>query len=339
LFGLNTTSTQESGTPPSGYTVIGNSYTVLSPKRLNQLSDSFGSPAVTLGGTLTIAATDAAGATGTLDNGPAAAAPITLALDNASTSGNLVYKLLPSANGGALANFAGLSVQRSNAGAGSVVAKIDPDGSATGVLRTPAVSVTGGAQLDLTDNHLVTQTPVGTWGGASYDGVTGLIASGRNGGNWTGGGIVTSSATGNFTTLGVADAAQVKGLPTATDTAVWAGQTVTGGDTLVMFTYGGDANLDGKINVDDYGRIDFNVNLGTQGWYNGDFNYDGKINVDDYGIIDFNVGIQGAPFFTGSGLSGVAGVVGVAAVPEPACIGAIALGLAAMSSRRRRHHE
>src|SRR6185503_2005656 len=67
---------------------------------------------------------------------------------------------------------------------------------------------------------------------------------------------------------------------------------------LVKFTYGGDANLDGKINVDDYGRIDFNVNLGTTGWYNGDFNYDGKINVDDYGIIDFNVGIQGPPLGT-----------------------------------------
>src|SRR4030095_8629256 len=81
----------------------------------------------------------------------------------------------------------------------------------------------------------------------------------------------------------------------------WAGQTVTGGDTLVMYTYAGDATLDGKINVDDYGRIDLNVNLaGASGWYNGDFNYDGKINVDDYGIIDFNVGIQGPPFLTGS---------------------------------------
>jgi hypothetical protein len=48
-----------------------------------------------------------------------------------------------------------------------------------------------------------------------------------------------------------------------------------------MYTYGGDANLDGKITVDDYGRIDFNVGLGTAGWYNGDFNYDGKITVDD----------------------------------------------------------
>src|SRR5207247_8516762 len=84
----------------------------------------------------------------------------------------------------------------------------------------------------------------------------------------------------------------------STATATWAGQTVTGSDTLVMYTYGGDANRDGKINVDDYGRIDFNSSLGVSGWFNGDFNYDGKINVDDYGIIDFNVAIQGAPFAT-----------------------------------------
>src|SRR5207253_7969409 len=146
--------------------------------------------------------------------------------------------------------------------------------------------------------------------GSSYTGVTGLIQSGRNGGapaagNWGGSGIVTSqtdATTSNYTSIGVATAQQVKNLANPGDTATWSGQTVTGSDTLVMYTYGGDANLDGKINVDDYGHIDFNVSLGTSGWFNGDFNYDGKINVDDYGIIDFNVGIQGSPFPTGSGV-------------------------------------
>src|SRR4029078_3631881 len=82
----------------------------------------------------------------------------------------------------------------------------------------------------------------------------------------------------------------------ATATAVWSGQTVPGSNTLVMYTYAGDANLDGKINVDDYGRIDLNVPLGTSGWFNGDFNYDDKVNVDDYATIAFNIAIQGPPF-------------------------------------------
>src|SRR4029078_9835607 len=144
------------------------------------------------------------------------------------------------------------------------------------------------------DNDLIVR-------GLSVAAVASLIQSGRNGGGWNGSGIISSSASGNFTTLGVASAQQVKSIG-PTDTATWNGQTVTGTDTLVMYTYAGDANLDGKINVDDYGRIDLNIQLGTTGWYNGDFNYDGKINVDDYGIIDFNVGIQGPPL-TSSGMT------------------------------------
>jgi hypothetical protein len=176
---------------------------------------------------------------------------------------------------------------------------------------------------------------VGTSSAGTYTDVSGLIQMGRNNGGWTGGGIVTSQSnatSGNFTSIGIATASQVKGIA-ATATALWGGLTVTGGDALVMYTYGGDANLDGVINVDDYGRIDFNVNLGTSGWFNGDFNYDGKINVDDYGIIDFNVGIQGAPFPTGAG----AALSGVTAIPEPGSLGFIlsALGLPLIRRKRR----
>src|SRR6185295_9304644 len=142
------------------------------------------------------------------------------------------------------------------------------------------------------------------------------VQSGRNGGSWNGNGIITSSASGSLTTLGVATGAQAKGIG-AGATAVWNGQTVTGSDTLVMYTYGGDANLDGKINVDDYGHIDTSIPLGLSGWFNGDFNYDGKINVDDYGIIDFNIGIQGAPLGSSAGSDGG----GITAVPEPGAAG------------------
>src|SRR5206468_9222289 len=138
-----------------------------------------------------------------------------------------------------------------------------------------------------------------------------------------------------FTAVGVATAQQVKGLANPTDTAVFAGQTVTGSDTLVMYTYGGDANLDGKINVDDYGHIDSNVVLpGVSGWFNGDFNYDGKINVDDYGIIDSNVPIQGAPLLNAE-LAATAPVARLTAVPEPA-FAACGFAVLLLARRRRR---
>jgi hypothetical protein len=84
--------------------------------------------------------------------------------------------------------------------------------------------------------------------------------------------------------------------------------------------------------VDDYGRIDSSAPLGIAGWYNGDFNYDGKINVDDYGIIDFNVGIQGSPFPTAGGSGGG----GLSAVPEPAGISMLLIAGAGVLSRGRR---
>ena len=61
-----------------------------------------------------------------------------------------------------------------------------------------------------------------------------------------------------------------------------------------MYTYTGDANMDGKVDADDYFQIDSNYNKsgptpgsGTAfGFNKGDFNYDGHINGDDYFLID-----------------------------------------------------
>ena len=64
------------------------------------------------------------------------------------------------------------------------------------------------------------------------------------------------------------------------------------------------------------------------GWYNGDFNYDGKINIDDYGIIDFNVTAQTGVF------PATVGVEGVTAIPEPAAVGLLVV-CGALAQRRR----
>jgi hypothetical protein len=213
------------------------------------------------------------------------------------------------------------------------VVQVNANGTPDGITRVRRLNLTPGTVLNLRDNDLIVREgAVGSLTGSTYTGITGQIQSGRNGGGWNGSGIVSTSATGNFTTLGVATASQVKGINPG-DTATWNGQTVTGTDTLVMYTYGGDANLDGKINVDDYGRIDFNVTLpNVSGWFNGDFNYDGKINVDDYGIIDFNVEIQGPPLGSGSAAGSLS------AVPEPVTtVGTLsALTTFALSRQRRR---
>jgi hypothetical protein len=123
---------------------------------------------------------------------------------------------------------------------------------------------------------------------------------------------------------------------------LWGGQIITGTDTLVMYIYGGDTNLDDKINIDDYGHIDTSVGIGLNGWFNGDFNHDGTINIDDYGIIDVNVGIQGPPFSTAESIGGGErgeGLGSVSTVPEPvsaSVVTAIAAGATMLARRRRR---
>jgi hypothetical protein len=215
------------------------------------------------------------------------------------------------------------------------------NGSNLRVIKTPSVSIPGPTgKIDLQDNKLITATTAGTWNGSSYSGVTGLIATGKGTGNlWDGAtGIVTSQSNAigsNYHSIGVATASDVRPA-TATATGLWAGQTITGTDTLVMYTYGGDATLDGKINVDDYIKIDSGIAAGLTGWSNGDFNYDGKVNIDDYTtIIDANIGNQnGFVFPTAGGIS--ERFSGVSAVPEPTSVSLTGLALLSISVARRR---
>jgi hypothetical protein len=121
-------------------------------------------------------------------------------------------------------------------------------------------------------------------------------------------------------------------LENPTDTGVWAGQTVTGTDTLVMYTYAGDMNFDGIVDGADYGFIDDSVQFpGRDGYSNGDLNYDGIIDGADYGIIDNTIQLQGDPIPVGGGIAGVT------AVPEPsAAIGLLGASAAWLIRRHRR---
>lgn len=160
------------------------------------------------------------------------------------------------------------------------------------VIWTDALAFSPTGRLDLKDNDLIIRNGViGSWDGTAYTGVTGMLASGYNGGAWDGAGIVTSmsAATGGNTlaTLAAASAAELFGI-TAGQTALWGAETVDGTCVLVKYTYAGDANLGGVINGDDYFRIDSAFPQALHGWTNGDFNYDGMIDGDDYFLIDSN---------------------------------------------------
>jgi hypothetical protein len=97
----------------------------------------------------------------------------------------------------------------------------------------------------------------GSWNGAAYTGVTGRIQSDRGDGSWNGNGIRTSMTDATMTgrtTLAVATADE-----TGYAGGTFSGQSVARDDTLVMYTWGGDADLNGELNGDDYFFIDSNI--------------------------------------------------------------------------------
>jgi hypothetical protein len=101
---------------------------------------------------------------------------------------------------------------------------------------------------------------------------------------------------------------------------------------MVMYTYVGDATLDGIIDGDDYAAIDAGFSASSSGYANGDFDYNGRINADDYFLIDRNYSSQPGPILPGP----LAEVGGVTAVPEPTSLSVLTLISAAMLGRRRR---
>ncbi len=266
----------------------------------------------------------------------------TLTLSSVTSNGNSLMK----AGAGTLrltnARFNNLEVI---GGRVSVVANgsLDAVGKVNGLSvssTTTAGVTTYNATLDLANNDLVIdyapgQSPLGTWNGTAYTGILGALQSGRNGGAWNGAGIITSmsaAVSGNpRTTLGVAEASAALGL-NATTTA-WRGQLVDASSLLIKYTYAGDANLDGRIDVDDYFVIDSNYSKsGTLfGYGNGDFDYDGSIDADDYFLIDSNFSSQGLPLQPAAYLSR-----GISSVPEPGAFAVIAIAYAGSFLRRRR---
>ena len=196
-------------------------------------------------------------------------------------------------------------------------------------------------KLDITDNKIIVHGgDLGTWDGTKYTGLTGEIQRGRNPdtGTWDGAGGITTSmtdaTTGVLTSLAISSGAELRGLG-PTDTDVFLGETINGDSVIAMYTWGGDADLNGELNGDDYFYLDSYVlqNGTVFGWHQGDFDYNGELNGDDYFIIDSNIlQAQGSGIIWPTGV----GAGGLAAVPEPASLGVLAIGATGLLRRRRR---
>src|SRR5213076_1988782 len=115
----------------------------------------------------------------------------------------------------------------------------------------------------------------------------------------------------------------------------FSGQTVSGTDILVKYTYTGDTNVDGAVNTTDFTNFLAGYNNGNgpavatpPEWLYGDFNFDGIVNTTDftlflagYGafnssgvLLDEGLHTEFAEFATANGVPLL--------VPEPSVLGA-----------------
>jgi autotransporter-associated beta strand protein len=251
-----------------------------------------------------------------------------------ATSGSLGSGGISASNGGVLNIVAGRSA----------------------ALKVPTLTATTNGSIDVRDNDLV----VGS--ATPKSAIESLVSSARNGGNWDGPGLTSSNARANAshtTGLGVLSGAELNSVG---GTGTFSGQTYSASDTLVKYTYNGDANLDGRVTFDDYVKIDTGFNTQRTGWLNGDFNYSGSVNFDDYVLIDIAFNQQNGTLgratdwisgddrtVAGLDQAGLGEVIGhldqfgavygaafLAAVPEPASTVALAFAAGTMLGCRRR---
>jgi hypothetical protein len=101
------------------------------------------------------------------------------------------------------------------------------------------------------------------------------------------------------------------------------------------YTFAGDANLDGQVDVADLGALATNWQTSSN-WTGGEFNYDGFVDVSDLGALATN-------WQDGAGsLTQAMGSLGFSRInlPEPAKMGALfRLSTAATRFRRRKSVE
>jgi hypothetical protein len=190
-------------------------------------------------------------------------------------------------------------------------------------------------KLDLANNDLV----IDYSGSSPAADVRDQIKSGRNGGAWNGNGITSALADQHTFSLGYAD-------NTTLGLATFSGQAVDPTSVLVKYTYYGDTNLDGKVDIQDLLALATHYNTTGDIWTSGDLNYDGAVNNVDLGLLAANwqAGV-GAPL--GEPLGAALTNLGLPdkGVPEPGMTVFLSAMLATLAGRkfgrtsRRRHGE
>ncbi len=143
-----------------------------------------------------------------------------------------------------------------------------------------------GKFLDAGDNYMIVDY---TGPSSPIVSLQSLLKSGRNNGTWDGNGIRSAAAANDpndETALGYAEATDLF----TTFPATFAGQSVNNTSILIKYTYYGDTDLNGNVNLTDFNRLAANFGMTGQHWFDGDFNYDTLVNLADFNLLAGNFG-------------------------------------------------
>lgn len=207
------------------------------------------------------------------------------------------------------------------------------------LLLLQSLSFASGGRLDLANNDLILHNAAS----ADYATLQARLNTARANGAWNGAGLQSSTAAGhNELGFGLLTGADWLLLHPAT---TFDAMTVLATDLLVKYTYAGDADLSGRITLDDYAQLDagFLLQPAAPAWLNGDFNYDGLVDYRDYALID-NAFAQQSGSLAADLIRQHAASFGLPyqelltslqlAVPEPASLVLLAAGAASLLTRR-----
>jgi T5SS/PEP-CTERM-associated repeat protein len=203
---------------------------------------------------------------------------------------------------------------------GIVSVRVKPtanDPAGTSVVQS--LSISAGAKLYLDNNSMIIDYTGSV--GSLVDDVRQHLLAGRLIGN-------AALGSGNAS-LGYADNAALDSIKTS-----FAGQSVDPSSLLIKFTYAGDADLDGDVDVADLGKLATSWQ-GAAPWTGGDFDYNGTVEVNDLGMLASNwqAGV-GSPL--GPSLQEALSALGLpASVPEPGGAMLVFVGLTSFSAGLR----
>ncbi len=295
-----------------------------------------GQAIVTVNGTATLGNVDGTAITATTFNGT------TTVGNNGLLTANRVVQNALNINGTNTLNGAKVTIA-SSTGSPNEIAGLD---SQISILSSLSISKSAGATptyfgtLDVQNNDLFVTYTTGN-GTTVYNNLLDMIRSGANRTNqgvvqWNGTGLTSSAAAGNpsLYALGVYDNAALNasghGFGDGTTFPKYHGTVVVQPNTVfVKFTYAGDTNGDGIIDINDYQAVTTNINTVATGYSHGDINGDGVVNLDDFQPIDVNISNPVAN-------SGLNGGLNVVPLPEPSSFVLAGLGLLGLLLAQRR---